>query len=78
MAGEPGWTSRNERPTACCGSQATMTKTTTAKRTFIAAPAARIACFVRKGARTKERGSSESPSSPSSFTKPPIGSQLSV
>ena len=41
-------------------------------------PATRMTSLTGSRARTNERGSSESPSSPSSRTKPPIGSQLSV
>ena len=42
-------------------------------------PATRIASLTRSGWAANERGSSaSSPSSPSSRTKPPIGSQFSV
>ena len=42
-------------------------------------PARRMTSFFQSGWAANERGSpASSPSSPSSFTKPPIGSQLSV
>ena len=42
-------------------------------------PATRISSFVGQRCAANERGSSASlPSSPSSLTNPPIGSQLSV
>ena len=60
-------------------SQAIPAKMTNASRTFMATPAARMTIFVSQRWAAKERGSSASlPSSPASFTKPPIGSQLSV
>ncbi len=41
-------------------------------------PATRTTSFFQRGCTANERASSESPSSPSRRTKPPIGSQLSV
>ena len=41
-------------------------------------PATSTTSFFERRCTENERGSSESPSSPSSRTKPPIGSQLRV
>jgi hypothetical protein len=50
-----------------------------AVRRFIRTPATRMISLTGSFALTNERGSSvSSPSSPSSFTKPPIGSQFNV
>ena len=60
-------------------SQAMPVKMANASRTFMTTPATRMTSFVIQRWAANERGSSaSSPSSPSSFTKPPIGSQLSV
>ena len=54
-------------------------KMTNARTTFIATPATRMTILRSQPWDENERGSSaSSPSSPSSFTKPPIGSQFSV
>jgi hypothetical protein len=67
------------RPTYGDASQAIPVKITNASRMFIATPATRMSIFLRYGCAENERGSSASvPSSPSSLTKPPIGSQFSV
>ena len=76
-AGEPGTT---QPLTLVMGSaaQAMPVKMMTANRKFIKTPADRIQRRVRSGWRMKLRGSSDSPSSPSSRTNPPSGSQFSV
>ncbi len=78
-AGAPATTSPIRTP--ICGSphSASPVKITNASRRFIATPATRMPSFTGSRAREKARGSlALSPSSPSSLTKPPIGSQLSV
>ena len=78
-AGDSGWTSKKRTPTSGEASQAIPVKMTKARRTFITTPAMRIVSFLGRPWCENERGSSGSvPSSPSSFTKPPIGSQLRV
>ena len=77
-AGESAWTSLTSSPTVGLASQAIAKKIRNARAMFIATPATRMTSFLASDARTNERGSSESPSSPSSRTKPPIGSQFSV
>ncbi len=66
-------------PTSGDASQVMPVKITNARATFITTPATRITSFLASPWDEKERGSPPaSPSSPSSFTNPPIGSQLSV
>ena len=78
-AGVPGTTSPILTPAAGSPQRAMPVKITKASRRFIATPATRMPSLIGRRARENERGSSAlSPSSPSSFTKPPIGSQLSV
>ena len=78
-AGVPGTTSPILTPAAGSPHRAMPVKITKASRRFIATPATRMPSLIGSRARENARGSSAlSPSSPSSFTKPPIGSQLSV
>ena len=66
-------------PTSGEASQAMPVKMTNASSTFMATPATRMTSFLSQPCAENERGSSaSSPSSPSSLTNPPIGSQLSV
>ena len=59
--------------------QAMRVKIRNAVARFITTPAARMPSLISSGWAANERGSSAcSPSSPSSLTKPPIGSQFSV
>ena len=65
---------RRARPTS-----AMPVKIANASSRFIVTPASRIPTLIHSLALANECGSASSlPSSPSSFTKPPIGSQLSV
>ncbi len=78
-AGEFGWTSAKRTPTNGVASQAIRVKIRNETTRFIATPATRMISLTGSRARANERGSSfSSPSSPSSLTKPPIGSQFSV
>ena len=78
-AGDPGWTSKNRRPTNGVASQAMTVKIRNATTRFISDARDEDDQLVGTLARTNERGSSlSSPSSPSSLTNPPIGSQFSV
>ena len=77
-AGDPAWTSAKVRPPWGVASQAMPKKMTKATRRFIATPARSTTSFFHSRWTANERGSSDSPSSPSRRTKPPIGSQFRV
>ncbi len=78
-AGESACTAGTVTPTNGVASQAIAVKIANASRRFIRTPATRIQSLTPNRCAENECGSSAaSPSSPSSFTKPPMGSQLSV
>ena len=77
-AGDPATTAVMVGCTTGLKTHATTKSSSTAVSTFMATPATRTASCLASGAFVKARGSSESCSSPSSRTKPPIGSQFSV
>ena len=78
-AGESGSTTPILTPSAGVARSAMRKKIAKARTMFMTTPATRIARRARSGWAANERGSSAaSPSSPSSRTKPPIGSQFRV
>ena len=70
----------NRRATGWPGAQASAVKIRNGQEQFIATPAIRMISFTRqaRAGRTSADRPTSSPSSPSSLTKPPIGSQFSV
>jgi hypothetical protein len=67
-AGEPASTSQNRAPAIGDANQAIAAKMPKARSRFMPTPASRTTSFLGRLATANERGSSESPSSPSSRT----------